>query len=697
MHGGEAETTTEEHEEGDSHSEEEHELEVREEAENELEGKYFCDAAQYSITLLEKAKKIQEFITANSTTKFQFKEDTTDTKTQKDFEDTDNLWRFVKPQVQIEDKGVAAKPKLVFFLDELTIGDTIIDSRIYSDATKLESNANVKQLITYFNNPPIADKVDTIISTMESILTNISTDASVRNGSDIVAEIDVTDWDSINIKILQDLTGETTLAFGNKYLMTFNEFKALHKAIAAENNCKSPVCSITLYGNVTILLDTDFMQALYKSIEFKIGIRNIDGLSDEEEDDVKDNVPDYEEITWPNDAEDYHEFGENFLEFESLFILDGYSQDFKNDFKTEFGERIYNEVGFGDNWAFDVTGTDKVAKVVQPGKHPVKLNYNWSTESTPKISVTIDVENGRTLNMLDLELATKYKDNYFFYFPIDGKVGSNNNKREGYGISFNSTDKASNIYFNQITVAFNDSANKAIQNFGSSEVDSADGKFAKTRLGIVLDAETNNKFHYYPSIPVAILTKITGSNGTDGLFYSLHSGNDVGEKEKLSYVLEWKQSCTQSPIKDKKQSINAFCSGNSSEYYGLTPDIQERTTKGYGTIAYLPHTQQIYTLDLICSKEKTKTTILPFKEGFSAKTLDQSRTTGSLDIKSFTVLKDIAENAGERHIDQFINSIKKDEMCFKPGDNGRSIVIKWNENKIFEPLKNECSAVTTSD
>lgn len=656
----------------------------------ELQGKYFCDAVQYSISLNEKAKAIKDFLgDASNKAKDQFKiDDTTDTKTQQDFKNTDNLWRFTKTQALVKDN--AANENLLFFINENGIME--------NENAKLAATDQVRTLLGYFNDASLNQtQVNQIAIDMKAILQSIKdTPSSARNGKDIAGEIDISNskWTTENKATLSSIGGEQLGNLSNKNILTFNEFKAFHDAITGNTNCDSPAtsCTIALNGNSSIAINIDFLKALYSSIKFKIGLRNIEGLTAEEMNEIIEKAPDVAGLNWPNGITNYTEFKKNYLDFGSFFVLDGYSNDFKNDFVSKYSNA--DMVLDPANWNIKIHGNSENTSVVEAGKSIVNLNYNWDPIK-PVITVNInnDFSNGAT----DLKtLNASYADNYLFYLPFDGAVGAGG--REGYGSSI-AANNADNVFVNNDVKELGSDSGSAVKKFNSSETDYHNGKFSKTKDGTVLEIDTSispKKFHYYPSIPYAIVTQITGSSGNDALFYSLeHTSNgkkEIGVEEKLEgtdYVFAWNSSCNDTKlIKDQKESLNAYCPGNNSQHYGLITDIQNLATKGYGTIAYIPHTE-IFTLNLLCSKEKATTFVNKFDP---IKPFDSQKNSKKFETKSFSLTGDTAENNYDRTIQKFVEQINSNDICVKTS--AKNFILKWNEQQIFESLKDVCSQAT---
>ncbi|MBS3057649.1 MAG: hypothetical protein J4415_03410, partial [Candidatus Diapherotrites archaeon] len=190
-----------------------------------------------------------------------------------------------------------------------------------------------------------------------------------------------------------------------------------------------------------------FLRNLYITgkLTFKIGIRNRPELSEKEKKIVLEKgaentglLPDGYDGYYPpteKDAKDpnKHYFYPENIEFSPYLMHDGYSSDFKDDFKAAYENKINNKwkAGFSTQWNFKTK--DGGALVIdKPALYSVFVDYEWEDAEKPNITVSVDT--GKPAE----ELSETMRQNIFFYLPIDGLVGKENGQynRTGYGTTW---------------------------------------------------------------------------------------------------------------------------------------------------------------------------------------------------------------------------------------------------------------------
>lgn len=596
---------------------------------SDTETKMFCDATQFSISLAQKGKVIKEFIDMDKMNEDSLFEGVSGFETIADFRDTEHLYLWVKDIIHVTDD--ATGESYLFFLknDNEILENEKLNIDEFKDAKSIQGYTDILD----------------VVPAMKRLMTAVE-NSNNADEKDIIGIIDVTNFTTEEKTILTDKLKAGKPVNFNKHIITFNEYKKLHNALAADSGCLgSDSCDVTIFENQgTVTVKASLLQTIYNSIEFKVGMRAKSNLI----------ITEHEEIitTIMRDAQDREGIDDSFkfwkenLRFDSYLIKDNYG-DAGQYSKTKFKNRYLSyDNGELDNIGFESWNLVNESSINdKAGKHYLFLNYNW--EENDNAFTLKAVKDYATLGDVQSE-GNEYTNNIFFFKALnagldDGKAGMTISQTGG-------------IQGGTAQLA------ESMSNFSES--------FNDVRDGWVLTVN-GNTFNYEPSSPVNILAKISGE--TSGMFYEMNpEAGDI-------YLLQWKNGTL---LKDRKESgsnIVRVCSNISTDEYGLSGNISGNRR----AIAYVPINVPTK-LRMLCSNSQHSLSSREFTPQGNQITGRTDTATVSRNITGENAVLELNNTEMVNHysIEEYLELINTGEICVSEASSD-VFKIYWNSDKFY--------------
>ncbi len=635
----------------------------------------YCDATQFAIELSKKAEKIEELkLKANGKclTGEHFEADCEKT--------AENAYRFVLEQIEVQDDedwlagSDTVIEKYVFFVD----GTNSIIKGTPIDLSKVNGNSltgNYKTIQDVMTAGLKFSNAETVTGEATTIINEIKDDKEI-NENRIVGEINATGWSSNEKEILKKIGADQLTS--SKYVMTFNEYnelrdkllKCIETATVSENDNPTE-CTIEVIAyhrrydadsKPTVTIDFEFLNKLQKNIEFKAGILNEKDLSDDDKKILLEYGEIITEIENKLDEMGYDSFEEFYkenIEFSSYLKYDALSKDFREDFEDTYGNnrKLYNV----DDWKVNTGDKEKF----ESGKHKILFNYDWSGEGkNTKLTITKTEE----------DLPAKYKENYLFSVPFDGKVGINKTlNRPGYGTYFDG-ETVGDIYLNNegIILQKGGSTKTGLNKFTKTSLPDT---FESTRTGRILYMDNDGEFTFTPSKPLGLKAELE-STGTKGVFYDLLQGNKqigIDQEKGLNYLFKWNS------IEDDFQKESDLKKGDtkcSDTRFGII--FKQTADKIQTTLSFVPVSLN-YIFQEHCNTGISKLTGYEFT--YKAGKPETHSLSGTESFDSTEVKGKDIQNA---NIEYWVNAIKSDNVCFIPNKN--EFTLEWNKEELIKEL-----------
>ncbi len=610
-------------------------------------GKTYCDSTQLGIELTKKAERINELKTIEL-------DDLCQGYCEEDVKDSKNLFRFLINQTKIKDD--ITEKEFVFFVNK---NNSIIAGKKFN-SNELTGNLTNINLIAEWLEGNLSGNAKTVNELVDDIITEIENNSELNEES-IIGEIDSS---KIDKEKFIDIGGDLIERSTTKYAITFNEYKAFRNKLKAciKLNEKAEECEINKVKNKTTGttgIDISFMKNLQENIEFKVGIRNIKEISEEEKTKIM-----KEGKTRISEVSSLEEFYNENIEFEVYLKADGLTDDFKEDFESEYPES--KEHNFKE-WEFK---TKKPNKSFESGKHKIVLNYSWADKR----------KNTETELNLEEKLGSFYAENYLFKIPFDGKTGVNEfTQREGYGTEYGLNSSVNDIY---LTSEINLKENKSGVNTAFKKLTDTEKKekFAETRnAGIIYISET--EFEFTPSKAIGLKAGLA-SAGQKGVFYDLIKGAkededkriglSAGHEKELNYLFEWIPS-EKKDSKQKESQLNNTSECKSERFGVIFSSGAEETQK---VLSFVP-VNWAYTFAKHCNKGITE------MKGYA---FDYEGTAEEYSLPETTTFSSEIEPSinSKTSIKKWITDIKSENVCFETNETEFS--LEWNKTKLMKEI-----------
>lgn len=636
----------------------------------------FCDAVQFSIELNKKAEEIKKFatgldLTVNKADVASVMGITETDATKLDaalapYKNTENLFRWAKKQTFVED-AVNGKT-LVFFAGK---DNKILENRNADLGTEIKAKLDgIKALQANSNT------IDPILDQTTALL-NLLGNSTYKDA--IVVEIEEMPVNYADLML--DLKAELDLGNTGIRIMSLAEYKQFHEKIMAAQDCKNadgaPTTSIKDAASCKIKIGTTtgeitaaFLKELITRAKFKVGTLHVKEMDAKLKAQVMEEAADIDSAKLPAGYNNFKEFYEKAIAFDSLLVKDTYNADLRADFGAYYsGQAIdvpeakttLDSTKFGDanaSWKFN---TQPEYKMQNAGLYTVLINANFSGKDNYAWDVSL--KQAKSLAQLDTALGTKYAKNYFFSLPFDGEVGTGaGNSRNGYGIAI---DKGKiMLEFDGKNViglpATGGTGMKAFSlDYGST--------IAKTGSGKILSV-SEGKIEFNPSTAAVVNVSMAARQGAgnEGLIYNLLGGTDT----TLDSAASWFTWATgKDKFSDKRidsLQAQALCPSIATEnYHGFIMDFPGNAD--FKGVAFVP-SEKVYKIQVRCNQGAVTS-----MNAIGSTSLPAWPWAGS---ENFELPVNSTGNNAVGTLKYYIESIGNSTVCFAGTEN--TVALTWN-------------------
>ncbi|MDO8647867.1 MAG: carboxypeptidase regulatory-like domain-containing protein [Candidatus Diapherotrites archaeon] len=643
----------------------------------------YCDAAQFTIESLLKAKEVKPLVdAAKNSTEFTIdKKDYTITdeafKANNNFRKASEIYRFLTKQVKISDGSkpdAASKDKfsaLVFFLDNDSSKTILTRSLTNDEITKLDDSLKAAEasIASALKEPKEADKFNAFFTSLGTMQTLLKAMADTKTLGDNV----LLQFNQSNTTELETYSGtRAEIGVSGKdsyYLMTLGEFKIMHDSLkkAIESTTTKPTTDAPTLERCNDVKekatkcwikpidpnDTDhdkidkmteiniaFLKYMTANITVRIGVRNQAVMSEEDIATVLDNGARV-------DGEGANALNKKFyyenIKFHALLVKDNYST-VKAGFDKVYSSNYSDIPKVSENWTFNSDSTEEIAEA---GDYNAVLDYDWS-ESTTENKDKVDIKFAKAK-----EFDKTRQKSAWYAVGFDGRVKSNDtgiaqtiilNDNEGTGkeAKANIAQVAAVNEFNPTSLLYNST--------GFTE--------EYKKIGKVFEL-TSGSLTYYPTQKGEITAAITGTNAATnkGIEYRLKEDSTEVPATTLVY---WNSS--------KNESQQALC--NYLRPGQIPPYVRSLITGAAGTFKanlFLPVTRT-YEFQLVCGSDSAIITV-PDKQSVSAAGIQTSNGGGIVNLST---------KANPLTIQKLLEEVKnKGKYCIKESDDGSKSEIYW--------------------
>jgi len=335
----------------------------------------------------------------------------------------------------------------------------------------------------------------------------------------------------------------------------------------------------------------------------------------------------------------------------------------------------------------------------KPGLYFVNVNYSFDDSK-------LDISLVKEQDLLSTELSL------FYYLPIDGKLGMNDSKREGYGARINYGDNQSNIkvlagqnYSNIDLNSFNyDSSSKIVinaNNYSYTNIDSPYFKNLQLTSGTLMDLSLENtsggltalNVMYSLSRPVPVYSRVGCLNNSYKYVLKETNNNDV-IPIWFNPLITWDYNISNSINQADDIQINStngydHHEVNLSGYITIPEDLYYSVLK---TMIYLPVGE-----DYKLNPETYKLSINGFSNSLNSKLYNINSDGNEVILKT-----NIGLDTTLVSIQDLFNLISSQKACIYNGST--STTISWNvdkininENRINEIINNAATGIVADD
>ena len=539
---------------------------------------FYCDAAQFSIELNQKAQKIKEAADKANDLKGcrieggNCKKDSTD------------LYRYFANYIETTDSAANGAQYIFFAGKDKAL---IENAKFKEEFLKEKGISGLTKEISSIDASKPEGQGRAIARTLE-LLNAISAKQETLNGGEVLILMDVLDLGKDTYKEQRgDLGIERIgkIGFKDYFAMTLKELQVFYSNLNEAIKTDSKLCSETTTENcyskktadsqitevqvkktngntnsraqITMAFLSDFQKALAAG-QIVFGIRGVEVVGKDKEKQVMQKLP----LAGHNS---FYEFYSRFVEFTAQLVEDTYSDDFKADFVKEYtGKNNAAFAGKFEEWKFPQE--KRVA-----GEHNVIINYDWS-EGPEKPKISIDTR----ISMQISEVNPDFAKNQLFYFPVDGTVGLESGalQRDGYGIRFTPGQ------FPQEFLRFNHYSDNAPEldpflYFTEQASSEYSNNFNPDFSGEFLSISKEGGVTLNATDPIGIEIKITKTQSGQpnaGALYSLNSGSGnvslprMFKWDVLSDTITGQRAKT---LQDSVYPLNALCNQSPDPYNGV--------------------------------------------------------------------------------------------------------------------------------
>jgi len=468
------------------------------------------------------------------------------------------------------------------------------------------------------------------------------------------------------------------------YLLTFNEYNKLHNDLLIQWRDSAEGENLTAtVGGVSVTATgegwLDFLQNLYDAdIEFKIGIRNKAGISEETEEFIREKAANALD-------EDLTTLGSTQLASARL-IRDNYSETFVSHFTEKYANLEFSagqiefrqytnysdEKGFSDELSTNIDYTGEYLYRIEPY---VMLDVSQRGSYTIVLEkMLVKMALDKSIAVISQEENNSYANNPFFYLPFDGEVGGGMANAD-YGVGFNrDIGESMEIFYTYEGASRWTKPVRRMPGITTLSPEYSE-KYEKTRTGRILSINRNKgTFTYTPSYPVAL--KASWESGANNmLYYGLDPVTYYGNVSKISELMVWwpfyGTGTSEEGRSDQfgETEPDILCDGWADSR--LAAKVMLGSTSPWNSVAFVPANAGGLRLDLVCAKEATVLTAMPY-EG-----TEESASTREAGAGGFVSLNDRRESLAS--IQEYIDKIYAEEVCINKTLSPNFIELHWNE------------------
>lgn len=670
----------------------------------------FCDATQFSISLLQKADEIKELIkvAVEERGKKCGAEEGVDCK---ELENSAEIYRFLSDSQPVTDDA-AGKNYKYFIVGGKLVENTKAKERI-AKKTGIEDLKKSLGEITITESNQVK-----VISDTKSLLDNLSKEPEA---SEIILQFNNNaqtlgkeEYKEQREEIGLDKFGET------KFIMTLAEFRQFYLNLDTASregaaNCATPPGNINCNiddSKVNIaeikkgkgdgtLVTAQFLQDFANSLEdVVVAVRNAKEVSDEKKLAVMEKIQNLGALTgYANLAEFYAKH----IDFNASLIIDGYTLDFREDFDLEFVDATEPKLA---DWEFLTAGKEGEETHVLPDtgifevtiKHEFEPPKNEEPEKGVKALATVSFKLVKRLSdMTD----KKYSENPLFFMPLNGLTGLPKDEtqfdRKGYGTVFIKGDGIP-AEFSDGVLTFNDYRQEKRFNpqtylSGSSTgVQTLSVNFRNTfepaNNGQVLSIDVAGKsIEFFPTDPIAMqvtLRKTSAESQPIGFLYSLKAGKEAVSAKKLFAWSVENDSVSGQPkrtIEDAYMSAQELCGTGLAQFNGVKLGGGKTGTITLRTLFFVPVRAfgvPDSMLSIVCFKDtSTESKFVDFGAASGARPLEKGENTLNPEDKARLV---------ETYtLNSLLDRIRNKSICTEVSQ--KKLKLYWNHEPILDSLK----------
>jgi len=661
---------------------------------------FFCDATQFTLSLSQKFDEVWNLTNEISknlgTDKFREVAGTIgrdDDMMEEINGTTGKLYKLYKQQIAIHDYETDSM--IIYFMKDK---DSLLKPPELADKEDCDPNALMAEIeeistsLTTENETQSSSKLQRLLNEFDDQLGECY--GEEIDTSNVIGLIPVDTEDSMaaasadTLEIWHALTMAEERVFDyedndslDAYVITFNEYLALHNNLLIQWRDDTDGMLEVRIGNLELSASTEswieFLDILETTgIDFKVGVRNTAGMSEELENYVK-------EEAGNSIDEDFTKLASTELST-AMLINDNYSDNFVRDFAN-----TYKDLGFGESSfrfkQFDAYDEEKgfykdlSSRLENTGEYWYRVEPFISFEAE-------DNAYSITLNQLVVNMALKKNIGYvagdegaawdynpFFYLPFDGEVGQGKGDAD-YGVGFSEDLSEKDIFF------YFDADNRWMKPVMRRPgfiglIPEYSEKYSDTRDGSILKIDRRNKtFTYNPSSPVAL--GVNWNNGVNNTIYYGFAQKDVssyGNQSNLKELFVWWNGDETEPRTDSFEQFapDSQCDGwNENE---TLAKIMLGANSPWNSIVFVPATDRDLELELVCARQPTVISAEPLDGTMQS----SSETTG---ISGGTVhLNNL--RGGKPSLKDYLDRVWDGEICINARlarDDPDLLELTWN-------------------
>lgn len=654
---------------------------------------YYCDAAQFSVALnkkLTEIKKVADSAQLKGDCSFEANSIAEDCK-----KDSQNLYRYFTKRIGITDEAAETDNTwYLFFAND----DGFIENTVFKEG--FAKNEEAKKLQAEILNS--STSVQRVIARTLSLIELLETEQTLK-GTEVLILLDKSELENFKddeIKILGLGMQEVTVAEKKYFAMTLKEYKKMFSNLQKATSEGAQECVLNGYDNCWfekvedkflivkiektfgdypgVEINTAFLNAFQKALEngkIVFGIRSVENVEPEKTAVVMKSITSGFGV---QGYKDFYEFYSKNIGFTSQLMKDGFSADFKTDFKEAYKAPAGLITGDFEKWEFK-------SEQVDAGEYKTTLIFDWSEKDKPM--VLVELKQLRPLNSVNENFA----QNPLFSFPLDGTVGLVAGKgfvqRDGYGVNLDPQNNVADL------LRFNHYSDPAPEldpflYFNSKPTERYSNSFNPNNTGEFLKL-SKTSVEFTPTDPIGIEVKLrkTTPQGTPaGLLYTLNDGTGIVNSNSL---LKWSFSKDEigklsGKHADSKYQRYLLCGAGPDERNGLVFSGANTGETILRTVLFAPTRYGGTVSDTILN-------IDCFKDSAQARYFDPASGNSNAGItKALSAGENNLNNANTQRlldaytVKKFVEMIKDNSKLVCVNVSNSELSMSWNQDKILE-------------